>query len=126
MSIYIIIQFEFIICCIGNAVSQPHPRSQRYSSALQACFHFELQLYIAEEIDRTEPDDEFNIKQWWQLKKSKFPTSHKIFMKYFFVPASSSAVESEFSYTGLVITDRRSRILPEHVNDLMVARNNCL
>lgn len=83
----------------------------------------ELQLYIREEVIRI--GSSFDISQWWQLNKSKFPILFKIYIKYFYVPASSSVCESEFSYTGLVVTDRRSRILPENVNDLMVARNSC-
>lgn len=92
------------------------------SSALQNNLHPELQRYLREEVIRC---GEFDLSLWWQLNKTKFPTLHRIFLKYSFVPASSSAVESEFSYAGLIITNRRSKILPENVNDLMVARNNC-
>lgn len=81
----------------------------------------ELQNYLNEHVQM---DGNFNLVQWWRANKLKFPALYKLFMKSSFTPASSSTVESEFSYTGLVITDRRSRLLPEHVSDIMVARND--
>lgn len=59
----------------------------------------------------------FYQASWWIENENSLPTLFKIFMAHSFVPASSSVVESEFSYTGLVITDRRNRILPENVNE---------
>lgn len=94
------------------------------SASRPSFFAPELQIYLNYKVDLPN-DGEFDQKLWWQINKSKFPILYKIFLKYAFVPASSSAVESEFSYTGLIITDRRSRILPEHVNELMIARNDC-
>lgn len=69
-------------------------------------------------------DSQFDVFHWWRANKTKYPTLYLLFKQYSFTPASSSAVESEFSYTGLVITDRRSRLLPQNVSDIMVARND--
>lgn len=68
--------------------------------------------------------DGFDLLDWWANKRNIFPRLHRIFVKYSNIPATSSVCEREFSYTGMVITDRRSRLLPKNVNDLMVARNN--
>lgn len=81
----------------------------------------ELQNYLQ---DDEKMDVEFDLLLWWRCNKAKYPNIYKLFLKTSFTPASSSAVESEFSYTGLVITDRRSNLLPENVCDIMVARNN--
>lgn len=81
----------------------------------------ELNKYLDLKITNDSP---FDLCRWWLDNKSNFPSLFKIFLRYSFVPASSSVVEAEFSYTGLVITDKRSRISPDNVNELMVARNN--
>lgn len=62
---------------------------------------------------------------WWESRQEKYPQLFQLFLKFAFIPATSSMVESEFSYSGLVITDRRNRIKPENVNDIMIARNSC-
>lgn len=80
----------------------------------------ELRKYLSMNI---KINDEFDLASWWLEQKEQFPFLFKIFMKYSSIPATSSVVESEFSYTGLVINDRRTRLLPENVNELMVARN---
>lgn len=83
-------------------------------------FTNELESYLDEIVELTK---DFSLTDYWQSKREKFPSLFKLFIKYSFIPATSSVAESEFSYTGLIITDRRNRIKPDNVNDIMVARN---
>lgn len=82
----------------------------------------QFQNYLDEKIT---PEANFNLVNWWEAHQQKYPELFKLFLKYSFIPATSSMVESEFSYTGLVINDRRSSLKPQNVNDIMIARNNC-
>lgn len=82
-------------------------------------YESELQTYLLEPIEVKD----FELLDWWRVNKKRFPRLHKLFVKCACIPATSSICESEFSYTGMVITDRRSRLLPDNVNNLMVVRN---
>lgn len=82
----------------------------------------QLNNYLNEKVVN---DDNFDLIDWWESRQEKYPQLFQLFIKYAFIPATSSMVESEFSYTGLVITNRRNRIKPENVNDIMIARNSC-
>lgn len=82
----------------------------------------QLQNYLHEKVEN---DANFNLIHWWESRQEKYPQLFQLFLKFAFIPATSSMVESEFSYSGLVITDRRNRIKPENVNDIMIARNSC-
>lgn len=83
----------------------------------------EFQLYLDEEVGKEGLDQ---VKWWETVGFKKFPHLFKLFVKYAFIPATSSIVESEFSFTGMAISNKRCRIKPKNVNDLMVARNNCV
>lgn len=81
----------------------------------------ELEHYLDEDVTWHE---HFNPIEWWQKKSERYPHLLKLFMKYSFIPASSSVYETEFSYTGEVVSDKRNRVKTKNVNDLMIARNN--
>lgn len=87
------------------------------------CYTNEFNNYVQEIVEK---DPNFDLIHWWEGKMEKYPNLFKLFLEYSFIPATSSTCESEFSYTGLVINDRRSQIKPKNVNDLMVARNDCV
>lgn len=58
---------------------------------------------------------------WWIENKTTYPRLYKLFKRLSCIPASS---EREFSTAGNIITDKRSLILPNNVNDILVARNS--
>lgn len=99
---------------------QPDDESETFTLNLASLYAPEFQNYLRDDVQTTS----FDLLQWWQSNKIKYPTLYKLFVMTSFTPASSSAVESEFSYAGLVITDRRCRILTEHVSQIMIARND--
>lgn len=105
---------------ISDTLSDCQATPDIYYSAHESLSE-ELQVYLNSVVTR-----EFDLVSWWENNQSRFPRLHKLFVKVAVIPATTSVVESEFSYTGMVITDRRSGLLPDNVNDLMVARNNVL
>lgn len=65
-----------------------------------------------------------NETDWWLHHANNYPELFRAFAKLCHVPASSASSERAFSTTGFIINDKRSRLLPENVNNIMVARNS--
>lgn len=66
---------------------------------------------------------EVNLKKWWFENSNTYPTLFKLFMKLSCIPATTASSERAFSAGGNIITNKRSMILPKHVNNLIVLRN---
>lgn len=79
----------------------------------------ELQKYLKHIVVR-----DVDPKIWWPENIKLYPTLFKIFLKLSPVPATSASSERSFSHAGNIITDKRSVILPDNVNNLVVARNS--
>jgi hypothetical protein len=60
---------------------------------------------------------------FWKKYESKFPSLSRLAKRYFAIPCSSAAVESEFSAAGQIITQRRSSLEPSTVNDILLLRS---
>lgn len=65
-----------------------------------------------------------NISDWWIANQSKYPNLFKLYLKVSCVPATTASSERDFSTAGYIVNDKRSTILPNNVNDLIVARNS--
>lgn len=98
------------------------PMPIQVTAEMYCSYSIELQKYLTEPVNKT---DDFNIVNYWRSKQNLYPNLFTIFIQHSCIPATSSTCESEFSRAGMVITNRRSCILPENVNDLMIARNGC-
>lgn len=61
--------------------------------------------------------------QWWNDNRNEFPKLYKLYAAISCIPASSASAERVFSRAGLIVTNRRSTILPENVNNLIIACN---
>ncbi|CAF1024858.1 unnamed protein product [Didymodactylos carnosus] len=61
---------------------------------------------------------------WWGQNKSRFPTIAKIARKYLCVPATSTPSERVFSISGIITSDRRSRLSPDCVNSAIFLNKN--
>lgn len=70
-----------------------------------------------------ELDDTTQLTQWWFKHKTVFPNLFKLFMRISSIPASSAPSERCFSVTGQIISDRRSCIKPENVENIIMCRN---
>lgn len=64
-----------------------------------------------------------DTKDWWCENAEKYPSLFRIFLKLSCVPATSASSERDFSIAGNIVTDKRSLILPDNVNNLIVMRN---
>ena len=62
--------------------------------------------------------------QWWKTREKNYPTLSKLARKYIAVPATSVKSEEIFSTAGNVLTDKRNRLTPEHVNMLFFLHDN--
>lgn len=65
-----------------------------------------------------------DLDVWWYNHKEDFPNLFKIYLQTSCVPASSASAERSFSTAGNILTEKRSRILPQNLQDLMLLRNN--
>ena len=63
--------------------------------------------------DRTVIDSCSSL-QWWSQHRSRYPSLVPVVRMLFGVPATSVPSERLFSKAGLVISDRRSRLSPQH------------
>lgn len=89
----------------------------------------EIDNYLKFGIDKSKPSDvsanssahaqEYNPLNFWMQNYSLYPRLSKIAKRVFAVPATSSAVEREFSLAGNIVTKKRSRLSPETVNDIV-------
>lgn len=65
-----------------------------------------------------------NITDWWNENREQYPKLFRLFAKISSIPASSASSERVFSRAGMVVSDRRSTILPANVNNIIIARNS--
>ena len=61
---------------------------------------------------------------WWKNNSSQFPLMKHLARKYLSVPATSCASERAASTSGNVVTNYRTRLLPENVNMSCVLHDN--
>ena len=61
---------------------------------------------------------------WWKNNSSQFPLMKHLARKYLSVPATSCASERAASTSGNVVTNYRTRLLPENVNESCVLHDN--
>jgi hypothetical protein len=61
---------------------------------------------------------------FWHNYKDRFPRLYQLFLQVFSVPATNLSSERNFNYTGLVLSDRRSRLDPEKVDRILFMRSN--
>ena len=71
---------------------------------------------------------EDNYKQsnplpFWKDHEQKFPCLSLLARRLFLIPVTSAAVERSFSAAGLAITERRSSLDPDTVNDILFIRS---
>ncbi|CAF0926191.1 unnamed protein product [Rotaria sordida] len=64
-------------------------------------------------------DQEYNPLHFWKQNHSLYPRLAKIAKRVFAVPATSAAVEREFSLAGNIVTKKRSKLSSETVNDII-------
>lgn len=66
------------------------------------------------------PDPRIDVLDWWVSRKNIFPRLAKIAVMVHSIPASSLQSERHFSRCGITLTDRRSRMCPETLENVMI------
>ena len=80
----------------------------------------ELDSYLNENCLKNDKD----VIIWWEENKNKFPLLFQLSLKYLCIPATSCASERVFSKAGEIVSAKRSRIKPNHVNNLIFLNKN--
>jgi hypothetical protein len=83
---------------------------------------------LAKELDEyiespCEPEDT-NPFQWWATNKNKFPHVADVARAHLGIPATSVTSERVFSKCGLICSDRRASLKPQHVEHLVFLSHN--
>ena len=81
----------------------------------------ELERYLSESINADYNED---VLGWWFKNKSSFPRLYPKAIKHLIIPATSADSERVFSTSGLVLSEKRSRLSAEHANMLIFLNKN--
>ena len=85
------------------------------------CKTDELYKYLRMTIDDIYKQS--NPLPFWKDHEQKFPCLSLLARRLFSIPVTSTAVERSFSAAGLAITERRSSLDPDTVNDILFVRS---
>lgn len=62
--------------------------------------------------------------EWWSMRKHAYPVLSKIFQENCAMVATSVPCERIFSKTDLIVNDRRTRLKPNKVQELIFLNAN--
>ena len=79
----------------------------------------EYESYTKEKCNHIKPTLD-NWINYWELNKIKYPKLYELSMKYVCYLGSSCSSERTFSTSGGTYTQKRSRLLPYHLEELCV------
>jgi hAT family C-terminal dimerisation region len=79
----------------------------------------EVLCYLSAQVPETSDPLEF-----WRKEQHKYPRLVQLIPKYLCCPASSAMSETSFSTMACMIVDKRSRLIPGHVNQLCFIKEN--
>ena len=80
----------------------------------------EIDLYVR---SPTVDNKEINVLKWWQDNHTVYPIMSRLAQKFLCVPATVAS-ERAFSCAGLIVSDRRTCLKPEKVNQLIFLKHN--
>lgn len=107
-----------------NAENNDHDSDQQTSSKT-SCHAIEIDLYLKHGSDKTTATindgqtDEYNPLSFWKKRHGSYPVLARVAARVFAVPATSAAVERQFSFSGNIFTQKLSRLSPDMVNDIV-------
>ena len=67
--------------------------------------------------------NELDVCLWWHMNRDQYPILYEMSKKYLCVPASSSTSERKFSFAKFLVNEKRSRLLPPTVNNILVLKD---
>lgn len=97
---------------INNSGSEDHGSSPRVD---------ELARYLSMDMDKSTLTD--NPLDFWRENQTIFPMLSRVARQIHAIPASSAAVERQFSGAGIVINERRTALDPNQVNNILFIRS---
>lgn len=80
----------------------------------------EMALYDEANIEHLNVD----VLAWWAAHATKFPNLATLARFVFAIPASSAAPERNFSTAGYLVAERRSRLSPSNVENILISHSN--
>ena len=101
------------------ATAQPVTEEQEQQTPTQ---NVKREIIQYESSSKADPDK--NPLEWWKIHNSDFMILSKLAKKYLCVMASSAPSERVFSTCGLTITNKRTLLKPERVNQLVFLSKN--
>jgi hypothetical protein len=81
----------------------------------------EVTTYLAMRFPR---ESTVSILQWWMAHAVELPNLAKVARQVLCVPASSAASERAFSAAGITISQRRTALDPENVDNILFLHSN--
>lgn len=81
----------------------------------------ELERYLRMNIEEIYKQP--NPLPFWRDHQNKFPALSLLARRLFSIPVTSAGVERQFSSAGLTVTERRSSLDPETVNNVLLVRS---
>ena len=109
-----------------NAESDDDDYINQQTSSKSSSHAMEIDLYIKHGSDKTtistssqQQGQEYNSLLFWKTKYISYPILTKVVARVFSVLATSAAVEREFSLAGNIITQKRAKLSPDTVNDIV-------
>lgn len=67
-----------------------------------------------------------SLNDYMRLCSSRYPILAEIYSSEYSYPASTAAVERSFSVQGYIMTDRRNRLQPTTIRNIMLLRMNTI
>jgi hypothetical protein len=77
----------------------------------------ELTRYLKFDHRETSSND---VLEFWSTMADSLPTLAKVAFQILTIPATSANVERSFSAAGQIVSERRSNISPDLVNDILL------
>ncbi len=65
-----------------------------------------------------------NVLNYWNSSKSLYPNLARIAQRVLSIPATNTSVERLFSHSGNTVTNRRTRLDADKVNNLLFIKRN--
>lgn len=82
----------------------------------------EITDYLSSRLsDNPDPD---RVLEWWKFNKERFQALSKLARFIFCIPASSAPSERAFSVCGRILEERRTRLGPQSVSNILFLHSN--